>query len=364
MNKSINNENKIVKGNLGWLFYKRLYVKSDDDGIGIDNGVLNGLKARVDFDDTLLKEIRLISTHGFRLKVAYPGLLVGIGYFHGLPDDNSDIKVGFYFDYTTGLPTIPSSSIKGVLRSFFEDDNKTIKQEKEKFIRDILNRSDLNIDQLKDEIFEGKIYKNGSKGNVSLYERDKFLDACVVTKNVPILAEDYLAPHEPFKEPIPIKMIKVRPGIEFEFNFILHDGIISADEKEYLFFRLLLEGGIGAKTASGYGHFEYIEFEEAKRERDQELETIKKAMQKEQEKKRLKSLPKEERLFEEYRRKDGLAELANKMKNNEIDTNDYDFRMLAIFIKNELDKIPKQKKKKMGKKAKERMEYIKNLLKE
>lgn len=271
MNKG-KNENLIVKGNLGWLFYKRLYVKSDngESEIKVDSGVLDGLKSRVDYEDDLLKEIRLISTHGFRLKVAYPGLLVGVGYFHGLPDDNSDIKVGFYFDYTTGLPTIPSSSIKGVLRSFFEDTDKAIKKEKEEFIRDILKKSDLNIDQLKDEIFEGIRHKNSLKENMSLYERDKFLDACIATKNAPILAEDYLAPHEPFKEPIPIKMIKVRPGVEFEFNFILHDGIISADEKEYLFFRLLLEGGIGAKTASGYGHFEMVELDEAKRERDKQ----------------------------------------------------------------------------------------------
>ncbi|WP_025270211.1 type III-B CRISPR module RAMP protein Cmr6 [Hippea sp. KM1] len=363
MNKG-KNENVIVKGNLGWLFYKRLYVKSNKGGnkIKVDSGVLDGLKSRVDYEDDLLKEIRLISTHGFRLKVAYPGLLVGVGYFHGLPDDNSDIKMGFYFDYTTGLPTIPSSSIKGVLRSFFEDTDKAIKKEKEEFIRDILRKRDLNIDQLKDEIFEGIRHKNGSKENIPLYERDKFLDACIVTKNAPILAEDYLAPHEPFKEPIPIKMIKVRPGVEFEFNFILRDGIISADEKEYLFFRLLLEGGIGAKTASGYGHFEMVELDEAKRKRDGELKAKRAEAEKEQEERRLKSLSKEERLFEEYRRKNELTELVNKMKNNEIDPNEYDFKKLAAFIKNEFDKTPKQKKKKMGKKARERMEYIQSLL--
>ncbi len=363
MNKN-KNENKIVKGNLGWLFYKRLYVKSDKDEnkINVDNGVLKGLRSRVDYEDDLLGEIRLISTHGFRLKVAYPGLLVGVGYFHGLPDDNSDIKVGFYFDYTTGLPTIPSSSIKGVLRSFFEDTDKAIKKEKEEFIRGILKKNDLNIDQLRDEIFEGLSHKNGTKENIPMYERDKFFDACVATKNAPILAEDYLAPHEPFKEPIPIKMIKVRPGVEFEFNFILHDGIISADEKEYLFFRLLLEGGIGAKTASGYGHFEIVDLDEAKIKRYEGFKAKIAEVEKEQEEKKLKSLPKEERLFEEYKRENGLTELVNKMKNNEIDPEEYDFKRLATLIKNEFDKTPKQKKKKMGKKARERMEYIQSLL--
>jgi len=53
------------------------------------------------------------------LTTVYPGLLIGSGY----PHESSvigELKLGFHFDYTTGLPVIPGSSIKGVLRDAFE----------------------------------------------------------------------------------------------------------------------------------------------------------------------------------------------------------------------------------------------------
>lgn len=53
----------------------------------------------------------------FELKTT-SGLLIGIGYTHetGIA---GEIKIGFFFDHTNGLPTIPGSSIKGLLRSVF-----------------------------------------------------------------------------------------------------------------------------------------------------------------------------------------------------------------------------------------------------
>ncbi len=53
-----------------------------------------------------------------RLQVQNPGLLPGIGYPHevGYP---GEFKLGFGFDHVTGLPVLPGSSVKGVLRSVF-----------------------------------------------------------------------------------------------------------------------------------------------------------------------------------------------------------------------------------------------------
>ena len=55
----------------------------------------------------------------FTLQTRYPGLLIGVGNSHGSGGE-ADIDLGFTFDYVTGCPYIPGSSVKGVLRSAFE----------------------------------------------------------------------------------------------------------------------------------------------------------------------------------------------------------------------------------------------------
>lgn len=55
----------------------------------------------------------------FSLTIAYPGLMTGTGIAHGIKGRDNVFKLGFYFDYTTGMPVLPGSSIKGLLRSYF-----------------------------------------------------------------------------------------------------------------------------------------------------------------------------------------------------------------------------------------------------
>ena len=59
----------------------------------------------------------------FQLCTQYPGLMIGTGNEHSLKMDGA-IKCGFSFDYTTGLPYIPGSSLKGALRACFPGDGK------------------------------------------------------------------------------------------------------------------------------------------------------------------------------------------------------------------------------------------------
>ena len=54
----------------------------------------------------------------FDLETTYPGLLIGSGITHG-SGLLGELKLGFFMDYTTGLPVVAGSSIKGVLRSAF-----------------------------------------------------------------------------------------------------------------------------------------------------------------------------------------------------------------------------------------------------
>lgn len=344
--------------NLGWLFYKYLYLpenlQKNKDKYDVKPELLNKLfSAGIDSKiiDGFLNEIENISTHCFRLKVNYPGLMIGVGYFHGLPNSNEDIKTGFFFDYTSGLPIIPASSIKGVLRSFFPDSDKDkFKQEKTEFIRSILKNEKLDVDAIKNEIFEG-IDKNGNL--MPIGKRDKFLDTMISGKPNGIIVQEYITPHEQFKNPIPIRFVKIAPGVELEFNFILNDGIIGAQEKEKLFFELIMTGGLGAKTNSGYGHLLKVSLGEAE-------QPCLESKKKKERKKHLESLSAEERLFEEN--KGDVPNLINKMKNDEIDKNQYDYKKLAELIKDAIKGTKQWKHPK--KKAKKRKEYIEGLLKE
>ena len=60
-----------------------------------------------------MKTVELVTT--------YPGMLVGTGYAHGTSESDNDIKIGFSFDYVTGQPYVPGSSVKGLLRCVFRE---------------------------------------------------------------------------------------------------------------------------------------------------------------------------------------------------------------------------------------------------
>lgn len=178
------------------------------------------------------------------LYTAYPGLLIGTGNEHSLAV-NDALKCGFSFDYVTGLPYVPGSSVKGMLRAFFPGDGKTKEEsaEYEEYIRGILDKPQLDVNLLKNDIFEGK---------------DIFLGAFPVVENdEKLLDMEYITPHKMFKNPNPISMIKVKPNVKFEFGFVLSDfeNQVTAEEKKKLFETIILDMGIGAKTNVGFGRF-------------------------------------------------------------------------------------------------------------
>ena len=336
--------------NLGWAFYKGLYRELNNDNI--NPNLLNDI-SRAIFSKSQ-NFIDYVAPYGFKLKVAYPGLLIGSGYIHGLPDDNNDTKIGFYFDYISGYPVIPGSSVKGILRSFFEGE---YLDEKKELIQEILNKN-INIEMLKNEIFEGVDENNK---DISIYKRDKFLDAYIESARDGVFGFDYITPHEEFQEPVPIKFLKVKAGVEFVFNFDLKDGIISAKEKEKLFFELIKLHGVGAKTNSGYGSFEddslNYSYEIRKQKREEiEKERLKK-LEEAQKQEELKKLPPHKRIFESY--KSNLVELINDIENIANKEN-ADIKELAKLIKNELQKSPKnwEKAKQKALKRKEKIQKI------
>lgn len=196
----------------------------------------------------------------FTLKTVYPGLLIGTGNAHDIAADHG-IKTGFSFDQVTGLPVIPGSTIKGVLRSVFPEDQKNDKQALKEFISELLK--DIRAEDADHNIvgkLAGAIFETG---------QDVFLGAFpVVTGQTPILDLDYITPHkEVTKNPNPISILKVKPDVKYNFMFLLTDSILedcggwklSAGKKAELFKKIITYIGAGAKTNVGFGQFADIE---------------------------------------------------------------------------------------------------------
>ncbi len=292
--------------NYGWKFYRDYFND-------VDFRVTDKKKQEEKFKpkNNAFEKARLIplssdsnSPQGFSLKLLYPGLLSGVGYTMGV-GMVGEFKIGFYFDHTTGMPVIPGSSIKGILRSIFpawqgEGLNSKLKrsskndEQKARFVWNLISNIP-NIDatkfskkddktfltenekkiirQIELEIFEGRnIEKELEKplepaeDFLGIYNTDVFFDACVEkavegddepTKGL-IFGTDSITPHgdNPLRNPNPLLFLKVLPGTTWCFHFDLKDGFhLNVGQKEELFKQIILTIGIGAKTNVGYGQF-------------------------------------------------------------------------------------------------------------
>lgn len=294
-------KSEIMQGNIGYWFNKTLLRQYIEEGIHFSDKkdlsywvkrqtseVLNANYKRYEnIDCKMPEDIEYPDTKGIiaiNLNTIYPGLVCGIGYEHMIGFEG-EFKLGFSFDHTTGLPYIPGSSLKGLLRSAFRhpeylteivegwlnDQNESVKNDfkltKEKI-------HDINWSVLEKSIFEGM---NPSGDPVkNKYDKDIFFDAFIKTTDEKnkgkFLADDYITSHQsnkdkslsPFTEPNPVRFIKVRSGVRFHFHFFLHDTFLAedlkftAEMKEKLFRQILLDFGIGAKTNVGYGQFSDI----------------------------------------------------------------------------------------------------------
>lgn len=188
----------------------------------------------------------------------YPGILIGIGHSHGVKG-KGEIGMGFTFDYVTGLPYLPGSSLKGIIRSGFKQAGFI-----HEVVQDVLDTelSDSEMIELMEQIFEGKGQKR----------RFIFYDAviCDHEKDKPVLALDVIAPHSPdgLKEPNPVTFLRICPGVKIHFEFHLHPVVLSTgkcirkEEIKEIFKTILEDLGIGAKTNVGYGVLESKRYEE------------------------------------------------------------------------------------------------------
>ena len=166
---------------------------------------------------------------------------------------NEEIKTGFSFDYTTGQPYIPASSVKGMLRSYFKEHRQAVSE---------IIKSVAKID------FSADKPSPKEKSEIELLEsdifdyNDIFLDAVVYwgDKYGYMLSSDYITPHDQdhIKNPVPIRILKINTGVRLEFRFLLNDHTVNdktvkKDMLKDIFTELLSLFGVGAKTNVGYG---------------------------------------------------------------------------------------------------------------
>lgn len=278
--------------NLSWAYYSEYY--QDEDGTWLANSADgSAIKGRNLSLPSCGKEIQvslaeaaahkdlleeLPGYEAFTLKTTYQGLMMGTGYLHahgtkGKAKDSQssqdsafrdEIKLGFSFDYTTGLPYLPGSSVKGTIRSLFpsgdSEDTDTLFSNKCTLVELLLKQASKGKFAIKAE----EVPELGR----SLFDYGAtFLDAfpCPDNDN-PILALDYITPHhgdkkkDVFADPKPLQLLKVRAGVPFEFRFVLPNSVelpsrTKLDRDTLLAFlkEALLFTGVGAKTSTGYG---------------------------------------------------------------------------------------------------------------
>ena len=373
--------------NLGYYYMKlRLYKLYLDK----ENKIETPFEIEKKYENSNQKKLEdLTNIDKIYLLVNYPGLLIGTGtaieytleltkdennYFEKIKKnktpkkskeelfENEDIykrkeeiylknkvdnfKNGLSFDYTTGLPYIPGSGIKGVIRDFFPTeigDKNDSEEEKLKYqeqnnarielINQILesNYTLEDIERIGESIFEGRAFEkkeNFEKEEyLPIFKRDKFIEGrIIVNKNKQIILDkDYITPHKKILgNPVPIKILKIVPRTEIEILLQLTDTkifvpekkdiVITKEQKKKLFTEILFLTGLGAKTNVGYGHFDQ---KEITRKREEKVKKLHEEEKKEALKKEKENMTDFEKFIYEY--KNEWNNETKKKRFNEID---------------------------------------------
>ena len=212
--------------NLHKLFYRDYFT----DVNSANSEILNSELVPLDSPVSEIEGFKVL-----RFKVLYPGLVTGTGLPHEA-SEKGEFKSGLHLDWTYGMPVIYGSSVKGVLRKYFQN-----------------FYTETNTNAVVQDIFGSA---EAGKGG------DVFFDAVVVSapKNKPLVS-DSITPHNKgvFAEPVPLPFVKIAPGSVLEFRFKLKDNrILDKGKTLAIFSDILTSFGIGAKTNVGYGQLKKV----------------------------------------------------------------------------------------------------------
>ncbi|MDA3915706.1 MAG: type III-B CRISPR module RAMP protein Cmr6 [Deltaproteobacteria bacterium] len=191
-------------------------------------------------------------------------MITGLGETH--PTETSIV-----LDHTLGIPYIPASGIKGLIR--FSHSKQLLFDDNGDFTDKFVEKGSLNETDKDTHIplfFGGTIKDKIHKITDTLRGSIFFLDAYSV--NTPQIKADIINPHysdyygdknKPpgdYQDPLPVKFLTIAPGAQFVFRFMLDSK--SAKHKVQLSTAVknaLEQEGFGAKTATGYGRFKISE---------------------------------------------------------------------------------------------------------
>ncbi|MDI6809665.1 MAG: type III-B CRISPR module RAMP protein Cmr6 [Candidatus Eisenbacteria bacterium] len=185
---------------------------------------------------------------GFPLTTA-KRLLFGVGYSHPL-------EIGFTFDWTTGLPIIPGSSLKGVARSFGKD----------KESRDQLG---IDAETLKQILGPDPKEPPHESGRIIFFPAypclrpdQAFLELDVMTPHYKEYYDDPSNPPADWYNPVPLHFLTVPVGVKYCFRLADRHNLAEKETPDNLLGKAmsilksaLTEHGVGAKTAVDYGYF-------------------------------------------------------------------------------------------------------------
>jgi len=146
------------------------------------------------------------------------------------------LEVGFSFHHLYGVPYIPGSELKGIVRSYYKEEK--------------------NLTDDSEEV--SKIF-----GNNDMESSVLFIDAFLTDSNKSPFEIDIMNPHyvkyyndknppADYLEPKPIFFIVLKENVSFETYIISKDEKKLKDVKEIMF-KYFPNYGLGAKTTVGYG---------------------------------------------------------------------------------------------------------------
>jgi CRISPR-associated protein Cmr6 len=270
-------------------------------------------------------------------------MIVGLG-------ENHPSETGILLDRNLGIPYIPASSIKGVVR--FAHTIGLLKDENGKWLdldvlRDRLNiKGDKNSQLILEEDSKTRIPELFGQAEKDAAQRGALIVLDSYPLDIPRLKVDIMNPHyneyyqgkrgpTEDQNPVPLKFLVVDQGAEFVFRAIvkhseskegIQDELAALCEKAYR--QALTEEGVGAKTALGYGRFSVLAEDEPSKIEDhiKQLEAEKENAREQelllQEKAMLEQMSPDEKLLEKIKRLNKDGQMIADMVRECLETSD------------------------------------------